>query len=57
MDSKNNKKQIIKINAKSLQKNHFVIKKRTGVKLTTKTHRFVLKAKNKPLSALDDSQA
>lgn len=57
MDSKNNKKQIIKINAKNLQKNHFVIKKRTDVKLTTKTHRFVLKAKNKPLSALDDSQA
>lgn len=56
MDS-NNEKQIIKINAKNLQKNHFVIKKRTGVKLTTKTHRFVLKAKNKPLSALDDSQA
>lgn len=56
MDS-NNKKQIIKINAKSLQKNHFVIKKRTSVKLITKRHRFVLKAKNKPLSALDDNQA
>lgn len=56
MDS-NNKKQTIKINAKNLQKNHFIIKKRTDIKLTTKTHRFVLKAKNKPLSALDDSQA
>lgn len=53
----NNKKQKIKINAKNLQKNNFVIKKRTGVKLTTKTHRFVLKAKNKHLSALDNSQA
>lgn len=52
-----NKKQKIKINAKNLQKNNFVIKKRAGVQLTTKTHRFVLKAKNKPLSALDDSQA
>lgn len=56
MDS-NNEKQVIKINTKNLQKNNFVIKKRTNVKLTTKTHRFVLKAKNKPLSALDDSQA
>lgn len=57
MNSKNNEKQIIKINAKNLQKNNFVIKKRAGVQLTTKPHRFVLKAKNKPLSALDDGQA
>lgn len=53
----NNKKQKIKINAKNLQKNNFVIKKRAGVQLTTKPHRFVLKVKNKPLSALDDGQA
>lgn len=53
----NKKQEKIKINTTNLQKNNFVIKKRAGVKLTTKTHRFVLKAKNKPLSALDDNQA